>query len=311
MAAAPVRKEPAPPSATDRLAAAQAALAQATARIAELTEQRNASLLASDDDTTAIKLGAEIDALRQAARAHADKIELLKVEVAAAERARREEEREALIGRIEAKIKQRDAALEGAATAIKQLANASERAIKLNSEIVAQWTWPNHDLPPALLTPSSIMTAIAHECFRTSYHPRRYGGADRDPLAGISLPLSRAPTLQLLEDPARVRPMVDVVADASAFAKQFLRTGKGSAGVPTPNLEAATNGGVSINHTVIAAPQRSDAEQRLSDLLKQMSKLAEDGSPEGERRYLEVVSQVAQVQAEITAQQQVEAQHGR
>jgi hypothetical protein len=185
------------------------------------------------------------------------------------------------------------------------LANASERAIKLNSEIVAQWTWPNHDLPPALLTPSSIMTAIAHECFRTSYHPRRYGGADTDPLAGISLPLSRAPTLQLLEDPARVQPMADVVREASEFARRFLKTGVGSAAVVATgdaNASASTNG-----HG--EPPQRSDAEQRLSDLLKQMAKLAEDVTPAGEAEYLRVVGEVSRVQAEVAAQQAVEAQH--
>jgi hypothetical protein len=318
----PAPKEPAPSSATDRLASTQAALAQANARIAELDAQRNAALL-KDEDATAVKLGTEIDALKQAARAHSDKIALLKEQAAEEERARRAREREELIERIEKKLVQRDAAMEGVAAAIKQLASASERAITLGREIIAAWTWAPHDLPPALLTPAAIMTTISHESFRVSYHAKKYGGADVDVLAGHSLPGSRSPTWQLAEDPSRVRPMIDVVRDATEFAKTFLRTGKGSAAVvndanlsgATGQIEASTNGQSEPpqirggDAQVPHGSMRSDAEQRLSDLLVQMHKLAQDGSQEGERRYLEVVSQVAQVQAEVSAQQQVEQQH--
>jgi hypothetical protein len=166
-----------------------------------------------------------------------------------------------------------------------------------------------HDLPPALLTPAAIMAAVSHELFRTSHHPRRFGGLDRDPLVGVSLPGSRAPTYQLAEDPARVRPMADVVHDASEFAKNFLRTGKGSAG----NL-VATNGQGEAPRQIGTPPsdlphQRSDVEARLSDLLAQMAKLAEDVTPAGEAEYLRVVGEVSRVQAEVAAQQAVEAQH--
>src|SRR5262249_55303729 len=153
-------------------------------------------------------------------RAHEDKIGLLREEAAREEKARREEKRAALVGKIEAKIDQRDKALQEVATAIKQLATASERAIELNREVVSSWTWAPHDLPAALLTPPAIMTAISHEAYRLSYHPRRYGGADTDPLAGVMLPGSRCPRLELMEMPEKTRPMVDVVRDATTFAKQ-------------------------------------------------------------------------------------------
>jgi hypothetical protein len=98
--------------------------------------------------------------------------------------------------------------------------------------------------------------------------------------------------------------MVDVVRDASEFAKQFLRTGKGSAAVEAtvaPTMPAM-NGG--------EPAQRSTSEQRLGALLKQMAELAEDVTPQGEQAYARVVSEVAQVEAELAAQQQVERQHG-
>jgi hypothetical protein len=279
----------------DRIESAQAALAEANRLIAELTEQRNGALL-RDDTGAAIELGAKVAQLKLAARAHEDKITLLREQAAEEERARKAKEREAQIERISAQIDERDKALQEVATAIKQLATASERAIELNREVVSAWTWLPHDLPPALLTPSAIMSSIGHEFFRTSYHPRRYGGMDLDPLAGLSLPGSRSPRFEWAEHPERVRPLVDVVRDASAFAKEFLRTGKGSAGVVAPHGEPV---------------QRTDAEVRLGSLLKRQAELAEDMSPQGEISYRAVVEQIAQVQAEITATKQMEAQHAR
>jgi hypothetical protein len=101
--------------------------------------------------------------------------------------------------------------------------------------------------------------------------------------------------------------MVDVVRDASTFAKLLLRTGKGSAGVQATATDVAvpTNGQGE-------APRRTEAEQKLSALLKEMSRLAEDVTPAGEAEYLRVVSEVAKVQAEVAAEQKVGAQghHG-
>jgi hypothetical protein len=295
------RKQSAPSSATSRIEAAQAALEESNRKLAELNEQRNAALL-RDDNAAAVQFGIEIANLKLSARAEEDRIALLREQATREEQERRAQERAVLIEKIEAKIALRDKELEEVAAAIKQLAAASERAINLSREIVNEWTWQPHDLPPALLTPSSIMTAISHESYRLSYHARRYGGQDTDPLAGVMLPGSRAPTLQLLEDPSRVPSMSETVCNASAFARTFLRTGKGSAVVEGVQHQAVTNG---------VPGQRTDAEQQLSDLLVQMAKLAEDSSPAGEQRYLELVSQVAAVQAEVAAQQQVERQNGR
>jgi hypothetical protein len=307
MAAARNPEQPAPaqPSATDRLQAAQAALAEVNARIAELDQQCNAALL-EDRNADAIALAVQVTNLKVEARAHAKKIELLreKAEKEAAER--RAAEKAALIEKIEKKIEQRDAAMTAVADAVKQLAKASERAIELGREIVSEWQWLPHDISPALLSPAAIMTAISHELFKVSHRPRFYGGRD-GPLAGVSLPGSRAPTLQLAEDPARVRPMADVVREASEFARRFLHTGKGSAGVEVVAAPVSTNGKGDAPGPQIGKPlsdlgsQRSDAEQRLSNLLAQMAKLAEDGSEEGERRYHEVVGEIARLQG---------AQHG-
>jgi hypothetical protein len=301
--AAPARKpEPAPPSATDRLATAQAAVEESINKLTELNQQRNQCLL-TDNDAEASRLAVEIQELQRLADGHRDKVALLKQAALEEERARRAKEQAALVGRIEAKIEQRDKAMDEVAAAIKQLATASEKAIKLGREIIATWSWVPHDLVPALLTSQSIMTAISHEAYRLSYHPRRYGGMDTDPNAGIMLPGSRCPRLEWMENPARTRPMMDVVRDASEFARQFLRTGKSSGAVevvaaPLP----AMNGGEPV--------QCSEAEQRLADLLREQNRLAEDVTPAGEAEYRRVVAAIAAVQDEITATKQMETQGG-
>jgi hypothetical protein len=304
MAAIARKPQLAPPSATGRIDAAQAALGEANRELAELTEKRNAALL-KDDNAAAIELGVGIANLKLAARAHEDKIALLREQAAREEQARREKERETQIGKIEATIEQRDKAMDEVATAIKQLATASERAIKLSREVVAAWTWHAHDLPAALLTPPSIITSISHESYRLSYHPRRYGGMDTDPLAGSMLPGSRCPRLENMELPERTRPLVDVVRDASEFAKRFLRTGKGSATVEATetNVSVATNGqGEPL--------PRTEAEQKLGALLRRQHELSEDVSPQGEQEYRRIVSEIARVQDEITATKQMESQYG-
>jgi hypothetical protein len=297
--------EPAPPSAMDRLTATQAALAETDSKIAELDQQRNQCLL-QDDNAGAIELGIKITGLKLEVRAHEDKLNLLRslAEKEAAER--RAQEREAVIQNIEGKVDARDKVMGEVARAIKQLAAAAEKAININREIIAGWPWQPHDLAAALLTPPSIMAAISHEIFRISHHPRRFGGQDTD-LAGISLPGSRSPRVEWSEWPERVSPMEAVVRQASEFAKNFLRTGRSSSAVEVvagPAPLPVTNGGGE-------AVPRSPSQQRLSELLLQMSKLSEDTSPQGEQAYLDVVRQVAELQAEVTAeQQQVGARHG-
>jgi len=280
----------------DRVAVVEGAVAQTNRKLAELTEKREAALL-KDDDATAIKLGAELDALRQAAKAHADKLVLLKRALAQEEVERRAKERAQLIGKIEDKIAQRDKVMLEMADAIKQLANASERAFKIVREIASSWSWAPHDLTAALLTPPAIMAAVSHEFYRTSYHPRRYGGLDTDPLAGIVLPGARCPRLEWMEQPQRTRSLADVTRDASSFARQFLRTGRSSAAVEH-----------SINGQGDAPVQRTEAETRLAALLSQQRALVDDPNVD-EVKYKQLMDQIVQAQTLVDAEKRVETQN--
>jgi hypothetical protein len=149
------------------------------------------------------------------------------------------------------------------------------------------------------------MTAISHESFRISYHPRRYGGLDADVFAGMQLPGSRAPTLQLLENPSGVRSMMDVVADATAFAKSFLHTGRSSAsmnGVQQQQTVADSLGVPPVMSGDTAPVQHTEAAARLAYLLKQQATLAEDVSPQGEEAYARCVHEIVEAQAAVSAE---------
>jgi hypothetical protein len=59
-------------------------------------------------------------------------------------------------------------------------------------------------------------------------------------------------------------------------------------------------------HGLVQKPTEAEwrLKWRLASLLKQQALLAEDATPEGEAEYLRVVSEIARVQAEVSAQQQ-------
>jgi hypothetical protein len=321
--------------ASARLDAARNELATTEHRIIEVEKARADAILADADDS-ARELDVRLETLQRDLRIQRDRVGLLEGEAAKEAEEKRRREQAARIGRIEAKKRQQDKALLEACEAIKVLAAASEKAIRLGREIVEAWPWPPHDLPPALLTPSSILTAISHELFRTSYHPHRYGGQDTDPLVGHSLPGSRSPTLQLAQNPAGVREMSAVVADATAFAKKLLWTGKGSAderavaeGVQHLAVAGGSDSeGVHVAAATVEVPANgqgdeqdfapagrevspvplSEAEARLAYLLRQQATLAEDVSPQGEEAYARCVAEIVQAQAVVSAEQTVGAQ---
>jgi hypothetical protein len=288
-------------SATVRIEAARAELEQANARLAELDQSRNAALLA-DDTATAISLGIELASLKLAAGAHADKIQLLRslVEKEAAER--RGQERARVVEGIEKKLADRDAAGAELADAIKKADVAFRKMVDVGQAIIGLWPWQSPDTHAALLTPNGVATAIMHEIYRVGARPRLFGGQDKSG-AGIDFPGGRCPDHRLANLQEKIKPMTAVCAEASALASSIMRTGRSTGYVEPPTVDVAisTNGQGE-------PPQRTEAEQRLSALLVEMARLAED--PAAEQRYLEVVSEVACTQAEVTAEQKIGAQHG-
>jgi hypothetical protein len=295
------------PSATDRISAAARALEEANRKLVELNEQRNQCLL-KDDNAGAIELGIAIANLKLSARAEEDRIALLRERAAEEERARKAKEKEALVGKIEKKLAGRDAAGKELASALAAADRAFRKLIDIGAEVQALWSWPPSDIPAILLSPAAIAHALSGELYRVGARPR-VGGGQIEPHgvhAGVTFPGAKPPRHDLVNLPERIPALTAILQQATAHGSAIMRGMRpAEVEVPVSAPAPATSGGD-------APVQRSDAERRKSDLHVQMAKLAEDVTPAGEAEYLRVVGELAQVEAELAAQKQVEAQqYGR
>jgi hypothetical protein len=257
-------------SAADRIESAQAQLEQANREIAELTERRNQCLLKDDDTVAAIDLGIKIANLKNAARAHEDRIQLLRKEAAEEEQARKAKEKAVLIERVEKLFAQRDAAAAELATAVKQSDAAFRKMLDIGQAIITAWPWAPPDMH-ATFTPLSVVTATMHELYKIGARPRRFGGMDKSGVDGLDFPGGRCPDLRLANLQEQIKPLTAVCAEASALASSITHTGKSSSHVEPAVMAAAV-----LTYGQSEPPQRTEAEVKLAQLLRRQSELAED-----------------------------------
>jgi hypothetical protein len=287
-------------SATDRLEAATGALADVNRRISEAVEKRNQCLL-KDDDQEAIRLGAEIDALHQAAKAHEDKIRLLRAAAEQEAAERRAREREGLIVRIEDKLAARDAVGRELQDAVAAADKAFRKLIDIGAEVTAVWPWPASDIPAILLSSAAIAHALSAELYRIGGRPRM-GGGQIEPHgvhAGVDFPGAKVPRFELTHLPEKIVPFTAVLREATAHASNIMRGKRPSVEDASMSTPASSVNGMSL----------TTAQERLAGLLKRQAELAED--PARESEYFDAVAAVAVAQAELDAEQRVGAQqHG-
>jgi hypothetical protein len=145
---------------SDEIAAAEAALADAEARIAQLEAERVA-MLEQDTDyvVTASKIAREIETLRETAEAHRARIAALAEKERKADRDERERQRVTAIAAIKRKLPARQA---GAAKLDRALALVAEAVAELEAADKAVFAnWPDV-LPPAhSLRYTSTLTGAA------------------------------------------------------------------------------------------------------------------------------------------------------
>lgn len=278
-----------PKSAATRLEEALEAAEAGKRKLAELHASRNRALLA-DDDVTAMKLAAEIDIQGQSVRSITDKIELLKAEAEKEAAERRAKERAALIERIETKLKQRDEIGRELGETIQKADGLFRKLFEVAKEIRAAWPWAHHDFMPALLAETTIVRAVESEMYRLGARPALLGGATRQ--GPPSFPGGRSPAIELALQPDKITPLVEALREASRFGSEIMRHGKASGVVPVTMVSLPPQAGGEPR-------ERTDAEQRLADLLKKQIELAEDVSPRGDELYAENLAEIVKVQAEI------------
>jgi hypothetical protein len=271
------------------LQTAKVTLQEIQTRIAEITSQRDAALLSGEPATAIRKFYAELVEQQHNERTEADRIRLLEAEVERLRIERQAREKEGLIGRVEAKFKARSEAASELEQAIKTAEKAFRRIIDLSVECDAGWPFQTHERNAVMLSPTAIATAITHELYRTGARPRLYGGQDKGPHAGLHFPGAKSPSLALINLPSDIPTIVNVLRDAGNYASQVMRTGKGV--IPATAVVQAPD--------TPAPPQRSEAEERLNQLLQQQMKLSVN--PADEQLYLAVVAEISAVSDEIAA----------
>jgi hypothetical protein len=288
----------APPSprkttATSRLEAARAALAEAEARVADIEAKRRAALL-SDRDDEAVRLAGEIDQHRRLADGHAEKIRLLIGEAEEEANAARVKERLAHIERVEKLCAERDAAGRELAEKIPVINGLYRKLLDLGRRIDAGWPWPTGDRQSIAILPEHITAAVSHELFRLTARPRLGGGQNEHPDAGQRFPGSKPPNLGVMGFPESIMPLVDTLAAASKLASSIMRTGAhGRSTAPSP-VPSTVNGHGSL----------SPAQIKLNTLLKRQAELAAlpAMTPEQDGQYASLVQEISIIQTAIDSE---------
>jgi hypothetical protein len=141
-----------------------------------------------------------------------------------------------------------------------------------------------------LLTTTSINSAIAGEMHRISAPKVLLGGMDKGG-THIKLPGSKAPDILAVNDPDRVKPLAALMQEASTLGSELMRTGRAPGGQQIV--------GEGVPAALRADRVQSPAEANLAQLLSAATAASLDVSPEGERKYHDLIGQIAKAEQAI------------
>jgi hypothetical protein len=251
-----------PNGADSALARAKVVLAETQNKLAALALERNTALLRGTDADVA-KVDAEVEATEKLLRTHSDRVKLLEVEAEKEEAARRAKEHAALIGRVEAKLAERDRAIAELAGCAAAADAALLKVFALNRAILAAWPWGNGDLGAVMLGDPAVLGALSNEIFRVAGRPPATGGMPGDP-RGPSYPGGRPERLEWIMLPAKsARPLIEKFAEAAAAAVQIMRSGRVADAPPMNGAAHGTNGAA---HPPANASPAEDASTIIGDV---------------------------------------------
>jgi hypothetical protein len=220
---------------------AQSALQETAEQLKALTARRREVLLAGTDDEVAA-VDAEIEAAQRQQRTLTDRVSVLLEQAEQEAAARRAKEHEALIGRVEGKLSERDRAVAKLAGLVAAADAALVEVFALNRAILAAWPWGNN-LGAVLLGDGMVVNALRNEIYRVSGRPPSTGGMPGDP-RGPSYPGGVAEDIMWAMMPERIKPIVEKFAEASAAASVIMKTGRNSpapASAPAPVTNGAAH----------------------------------------------------------------------
>jgi hypothetical protein len=278
------------PSAKTQLKKAHDAQAAIVAQIADKEAARNAALLAGAEAAAVAKIDDEIAALHHAERTEADRIKLLEQEAEREEGLARAKRRAELIGRVKARIAERDQAGAELEKKLGEAVKLFRRAHEIGLEAAAMWSWNESDRIAIGLSGMELKLMVMHHIFKVGSVVNPLGGLPFHHMAP-SFPGGQNPKpTEWAMRPDKVPSLTEALALRSKFATRVLDGGTIGKAVRTAAPDP-----------IGAAPERTAAEARLSDLLNRQAALANDLTPRGEQKYKAVVREIASLSAEIKA----------
>jgi hypothetical protein len=285
-------------AATTLLSEARQELLETNAKLSDTGRRRDQLLLVNDaPGLDAVEV--DLANLRKAHERQVDRIRLLE------EQARQEEtdavlkRRKDHVVRFTKKLQTADEIADELQTTIEQADKLFRRLIQLREDARAAW-WGSTPHENALgvspdggaLSGIAIKALLMHELYRVGARP--FVGGTPGEIKAPDLPGGLCPDHRLLGQPHLIEPFGARMRKASQAAIDVMRGKIPEAGTlpsvpdtPPPPPAASGNG---------APPSGNGDQPTLAALLKQQEILSNDFSEEGERKYAEVVRQIAALQ---------------
>jgi hypothetical protein len=282
---------------TGGLAAARRALADTEARTAEHRRLRHHALVEGRDDQALDAIDADIAALERLAQRHRDRIALLEEEERRAEAERQEQARQAEIARIEAVLGEADQAAAELQALLAEAEVKYRRIIELREQCRPAFAGGDaHAVAAAgafegaALSGFAVRALVAHELHRIGARP--YLGGVPGVVRQADFPGGAPASLGVVLQPEKIAPLADRFREASKFAVNLLR-GVGAIR-PAVSAPPRQDGSTKVREkSTETTAQPVPGGTRMAELLQQQAMLASDLTPEGDRRYAEVVAEIA------------------
>lgn len=158
--------------------------------------------------------------------------------------------------------------------------------IELSGRVAAGWPFSGQDQIVAMLVANPIVRAVQLEIWRVGSRP--FIGGNSLAKAEPSFPGGRCDDHRLRGQPEKLPTLASALADATSYAIKVMKGER--PGAPVMAI------GTQVEQRILSA-----TEIRLGELLHEQTRLADDVTAEGEKKYAAVVAEIATVQAEIDA----------
>jgi hypothetical protein len=273
------------------LAEASRELAAINAKLSDASARRD-QLLLNGNEAELDQIETDCALLQKAHERGVARLRLLEQKAAreAAEAAAKQ--RDGQIASIEKLLHERDAMGLKLQKTIIEADRQFRELIKLSEAAGSAWNWPPSDKIPMLMSGATIARAVSVEVYRSGSRPALLGRPNEQ--IEVGFPGGTCPDHRLRGLLDQIPSLTDVLRDGTHLALRIMR-GKSlvaessDAAPPAPSGLVPTTKPPSGN----GGPTNQD---RISALLREQARLAEDSSPSGEAAYMEIVKQLAALQ---------------